>query len=131
MRPPSDRSAARFRRVYYIASIAMAVALALVPVLVPLSFMLAGYDLQVQHDYSPESFEAYRTTGPYRRAFGVGVMCLAVVLAGLSIVALARYRCGAIRVYWPIALLTLAISFALFVMLGIALLTPSALVLLV
>lgn len=77
-----------FRLVYYTVAAATLAAAACLPVLVPLSLRVLGFDPQLEHASTAASFHAYRATAPLRRGFGYGVLVLALGLVALSIAAL-------------------------------------------
>jgi len=97
--PPPGRA---FRRLYYAAAALLLAALACLPVLVPLSFALLGFEPGLRDAYTPESFQAFRATAPLRRGFGYGVAALAAAVLALSAAALVLRRRGYLAMPWAL-----------------------------
>ena len=79
--PPPRRT---FTRLYYTTAALLLAALACLPVLVPLSYALFGFEPGVRGTNTPEAFDAARATAPFRRGFVYGVSVVAVAVLTLS-----------------------------------------------
>lgn len=114
-----------FRRVYIIMCVALTAATLCLPVLIPVTFRLLGYDPALEDAYTPESFQAFRATGPLRRGFLYTILVLALIVSGVSVMALVRRLRGTRDVHLLVAAGTLIAGLALAFMLFVALITPT------
>ena len=122
MKHPPSRLGRAFTRLYYAAVLLLLAALACLPVLVPLSFALLGFEPDLRDAYTPEAFQAFRATAPLRRGFGYGVAALAVAVLALSATALVLRRRGRLTLPWvvPAAAILVAVCAAALVAVALA-----------
>ena len=99
-----------FIRVYYAAVAAMLIAVVCFPFRMPLSFLLGGYDLALQHDDSFEAFQAYHATRELRGSFLPAAGYLAAVVMALSIVALVMRSRRRRDLPWVVPAILLVVS---------------------
>ena len=121
--PASSRRT--FERVYLGAVIVLVCATGLIPALEIITYPLLGFDPALLEAYSVESFQAARATAPLRRGFGWACVGLALVVAGMSLVAqVRRWRRGR-GVPWPASLALCVIALAVALLIFGGLMAPS------
>jgi hypothetical protein len=118
---PPGTSLRAFKRVYYSAVALSLAASACLPVVVPLSFPVLGFDPSVRNADTVESFQAYRVTAPFRRGFGYGVILLAGIVVAVSMAALILRVRRKIDIPWgiPIGAMRVAVLVAVLVFAGL------------
>ena len=123
MHPPTPRGRG-FTRLYYWAVVLLLAALACVPVLVPLSFALLGFEQGLRDAYTPESFQAFRATAPLRRGFLYGVGLLAVTVLALSVAAIVLRRRGRLAMPWAVPVAAILVAACAALLMAYALVIP-------
>ena len=114
-----------FERVYLVAVIVLVCAVALLPAVQVVSHVLLGFDPAVIEEYTVESFEAARATAPLRRGYGWASMGLSLVVAGMSLVTLARRWRRGQGVPWPASLIVSIVALGFALIIFVSLMAPS------
>ena len=122
---PPAASRRTFRRVYHTMLAVFTGAVLCLPVLIPVSYWLLGFDPAVAHEYTVESFQAVRATAPLRRGFMYALFALGLVVLVLSAAALVRWLRGKRDVHPLVASGTLIAAAALVFVLFAAMITPT------
>ena len=123
MHPP-PRPGRIFTRLYYATVLLLLTALACLPVLVPLSFALLGFEPGLRDAYTPEAFQAFRATAPLRRGFGYGVVVLAAAVLALSAAAMVLRRRARLAMPWAVPALAILVAVCATALVAVALAVP-------